>query len=322
MIAWILAIVVGFALLLWSADRFVAGASTAARVLGMSPLLIGMLIVGFGTSSPEMIVSAMAALDGNSDLALGNAYGSNILNIALILGVTAVIQPIAVKSGILRSELPVLAFVTLVAGYQLIDSDISRLDAAVLLGLFLLLIGWSIDQARRNRSDALDAEMSRELDADTMTTRAAIIWLVVGLVLLVISARMLVWGAVGLASALGVSDLVIGLTIVAIGTSLPELASSIVAARRGEHDIAVGNIIGSNLFNTLAVVGLAGAISPTHVADGVLLRDWSFMFGLTLALFIVGYGFRGRRGRINRYEGGGLMLAYGIYVGWLLVAVS
>jgi cation:H+ antiporter len=312
-----LAILAGLALLVWSADRFVEGSAAAAGHIGMPPLLIGMVVVGFGTSAPEMVVSALAATQGNPGLALGNAYGSNITNIALILGITAVIAPIAVHSQVMRKELPILALVTLSAAWLLFDGELSRLDAAGLLILFALLLGWSIWSGMRKTNDTFATDMDAELTAHAMPIRKAAVWLLVGLVLLIISSRILVWGAVDLATRFGVSDLVIGLTIVAIGTSLPELASSIIAARKGEHDLALGNILGSNLFNTLAVVGIAGSIAPMAVADEVLMRDIPVMVGLTLALFVLGYGFRGP-GRINRLEGGGLLAVFIGYTVYLL----
>src|SRR5690554_7243958 len=312
-----IAVVFGLFLLVWSADRFIEGSAVTARHFGMPPLLIGMVIIGFGTSAPEMVVSALAASQGNPGLALGNAYGSNITNIALILGITAVIAPIAVHSQVMRKELPILALVTLAAAWLLFDGELSRLDAAGLLVLFALLLGWSIWSGMRKTNDTFATDMDAELTAHAMPIRKAVVWLLVGLVLLIISSRILVWGAVDLATRFGVSDLVIGLTIVAIGTSLPELASSIIAARKGEHDLALGNILGSNLFNTLAVVGIAGMIAPMAVASDVLTRDIPVMIALTVALFVLGYGFRGP-GRINRVEGAGLLAAFVGYTAYLL----
>lgn len=321
MILPILALIAALALLLWSADRFVDGASTSANRLGVSPLLIGMVIVGFGTSAPEMLVSAMAASEGKSGIALGNAFGSNIANIALILGLTALISPIAVHSQVLRRELPLLAGVTLIAAWLIHDGALSRGDASTLLLVFAALMAWTIWQSLRNRGDALAEEMNANLDAQSISMRQALFWTFTGLLLLIASSRVLVWSAVEIAQGLGISDLIIGLSIVAVGTSLPELASSIVAARKGQHDIALGNILGSNLFNTLAVVGLAGMISPLAVPPDVLQRDIPVMAGLTLSLFVLGYGFRGPgRGRINRVEGGLLLLAFVAYTGHLIVS--
>jgi cation:H+ antiporter len=311
-------VVFGLALLLWSADRFVEGSAVTARHLGMPPLLIGMVIVGFGTSAPEMVVSALAAMQGNTGLALGNAYGSNITNIALILGLTAIISPIAVHSSVLRKELPILAAVTVFAIVMLMDGELSRMDAWVFLGVFAALMAWTVREGLQQRSDPLAGEMTQELEASDMPLRRALLWVFIGLVLLIVSSRLLVWGAVEIAHALGVSDLIIGLTIVAVGTSLPELASSIIAARKGEHEIALGNIIGSNLFNTLAVVGIAGTIHPIVVPPEVISRDMMVMGLLTLSLFVIGYGFRGP-GRINRIEG---LLLLACYVGYTAYLIS
>lgn len=312
------AIVFGLALLVWSADRFVEGSAATAGHFGMPPLLIGMVVVGFGTSAPEMVVSAISASQGNPGIALGNAYGSNITNIALILGLTALIKPITVQSQVLRKELPILLLITALAVWQLWDGSITRTDGVVLLGVFAALMTWTVRVGMRHKPDHLGEEVAQELEVAAIPLRRGVLWLVVGLVLLVVSSRMLVWGAVEVAQAFGVSDLVIGLTIVAIGTSLPELAASIIATRRGEHDIALGNILGSNLFNTLAVVGIAGSITPITVGPEVLSRDVLVMVALSVSLFFMGYGIRGRPGRINRFEGLALLACYAGYMGYLL----
>lgn len=316
----IAAVVSGLLLLVWSADRFVEGAAATARHFGMPALLIGMVIVGFGTSAPEMVVSALAATQGNPGIALGNAYGSNITNIALILGVTALISPILVQSQVLRRELPLLTIVSFMAAWQLWDGQLSRLDAVTLLVVFVLLMSWTVWQGMQKNSDQFAVEMDAELAQQPMPLKPALLWLVAGLILLIISSRMLVWGAVTIAQSLGVSDLIIGLTIVAVGTSLPELASSVIAARKGEHDIALGNIIGSNLFNTLAVVGIAGVIHPMAVGPEVLSRDVLVMMVLTVSLFVIGYGFK-KPGRINRLEGALLLMAYLAYTAYLISTV-
>ncbi len=321
MLTAVAAVVFGLALLVWSADRFVEGAASTARHFGMPALLIGMVIVGFGTSAPEMVVSAISAYQGNPGIALGNAYGSNITNIALILGVTALISPIAVHSQILRKELPILVGVTVIAAWQLFDGEISRFDAVVLLVVFAALMGWTIYQGMRKKGDPLAADVEQELAQKQVPLNSALLRLIGGLVLLVIASRILVWGAVDIARSFGVSDMIIGLTIVAVGTSLPELASSVLATRKGEHDIALGNVIGSNLFNTLAVVGIAGSIHPMAVGPEVLSRDVLVMAVLTLSLFILGYGFRQRAGRINRVEGALLLAAYIGYTAYLIRTV-
>ncbi len=315
-----LAIALGLALLVWSADRFVDASAIIARHYGMPPLLIGMVIVGFGTSAPEMTVSALASLQDAPGIALGNAYGSNITNIALILGLCTLIRPISVHSQVLRKELPILTAVTVLTAGQLWDGMISRLDAFVLLGVFGLLMAWTFRQNLPGKADALGIEMEHELEHATMRVQRALFWMGAGLVLLIASSRIVVWGAVEIAHYFGISDLIIGLTIVAVGTSLPELASSLIATRKGEDDIALGNIIGSNLFNTLAVVGVAGVIRPMSAGPDVFLRDIPVMSVLTVSLFIIGYGFRSE-GRINRLEGLALLAAFFGYTAYLVRTV-
>lgn len=317
MVTSFIAVIFALPLLVWSADRFVEGSAATARHFGMPPLLIGMVVVGFGTSAPEMVVSALAASEGAPGIALGNAYGSNITNIALILGLTALLSPITVHSQVLRKELPILTVVTALAAWQLWDRDVSRIDAVVLLCVFSGLMGWTIWQGLQCKDDALGTEIDQELESQAVPISRSLFWLILGLVLLIISSRVLVWGAVEIAHGFGVSDLMIGLTIVAIGTSLPELASSVVATRKGEHDIALGNVLGSNLFNTLAVVGIAGVIHPMKVGPEVVFRDVSVMAILTVSLFIIGYGFRGP-GRINRVEAIALLCCYFGYTGYLV----
>jgi len=315
------AIILGLVLLVWSADRFVEGAAATAKHLGMPTLLIGMVIIGFGTSAPELAVSAMAAADGNPGLALGNGYGSNITNIALIVGLTAIIAPIAVHSQVIRKELPLLVILTLIAGAQLLDGELTRLDGWVLLAVFAAVMGWSIYQGFKGKEDPLGGEADAEIIAHPMPLRTAVIWLIVGLVLLIVSSRLLVWGAVTIAQSLGVSDLIIGLTIVAIGTSLPELASAIAAVKKNEHDLILGNILGSGIFNTLAVVGLAAVIEPLKVDPEVLYRDWTLMLALTLGLLVMALGLTGWRKVISRVDGSVLVLVYASYTGYLFYTV-
>ena len=316
-----IAIIVGLVLLVWSADRFVEGSAVVASHFGMPPLLIGMVIVGFGTSAPEMVVSALAASQGNPGIALGNAYGSNITNIALIIGLTALISPITVHSQVLKKELPILTLITALSAWLIWDGQITRIDAVILLLFFAVLISWTVWQGMRIKSDNLGQEIEQELDQRGMPIGRAVFWLVTGLLLLIASSRLLVWGAVEVAQRFGVSDLIIGLTIIAVGTSLPELASSIIATRKGEHDIALGNVLGSNLFNTLAVVGIAGIIKPMTTAPEVLSRDVFTMVLLTISLFAICYGFKGRVGRVNRVEGVLLLAAYVGYLSYLVAGV-
>lgn len=317
MLLEVVAVIAGLALLVWSADRFVDGAAASAAHLGLSPLLIGMLVIGLGTSAPEVVVSTLSSLQGNPGLALGNAYGSNIANIALILGVTALLSPITVKSRVLRRELPLLAGATALAWVLIADGHFSRLDAWLQFAAFGLFLGWSLWQERRAGADALGEEAAAEIP--DMSMRRGLLWVLVGLLVLVASSRLVVWGAVGLAQAAGVSDLVIGLTVVAVGTSLPELAAAVAAVRKGEHDLALGNVIGSNMFNTLLVAALAGAIAPHAVEPALLGRDLPVLAALTAALFAMGIGVGGGAGRINRIEGTLLVLAFGLYTGWLVI---
>lgn len=323
MVLYLAGIIAGFAILVWSADKFVDGAAATAKHLGMPTLLIGIIIVGFGTSAPEMVVSAIAAMEGNTGLALGNAIGSNIVNIALILGITAVIAPITVNSKIVRKEIPILLLIVLFSGYLLFDNTLTFAEGILLLIGFFALVGWSIYAAIKGKGDALESDMEDELIEHAMSLKVGIIWLIIGLVLLIASSRLLVWGSVGVATEFGVSDLIIGLTIVALGTSLPELAASIIAARKGEHDIAIGNIVGSNMFNILAVIGIATVIAPmNNIPLEVLQRDWIVMLVLTIALLVMSYGFRAKNGVINRVEGTILILCYVAYNTYLGMSLT
>lgn len=316
-----LAVLVGLILLIWSAEKFIDGAAATSRWLGLSPLLIGMLVIGFGTSAPEMTVSVLAALQGNPGLAVGNAYGSNIANIGLVLGFVALIAPLAVHSDVIRKEMPLLIAVMLLTGVMLFDGWISRWEALILLVALALFIGVSIVRSRSQVDDPLVKEVAETLDSKPMSRGKALMWTLVGLILLIVSSRLLVWGAVEIALGFGVSDLIIGLTVVAIGTSLPELASSISALRRKEHDMVLGNVVGSNLFNSLAVVGLAGVIHPIEAGREVLVRDWSVMTGMTLLMVIFAFSWRGRPRRINRLEGGFLLALFLAYTGYMVSIV-
>ncbi|QGX40042.1 calcium/sodium antiporter [Permianibacter aggregans] len=317
MFEFALAIVLGLALLVWSADKFIEGASATARHLGLSLLFIGMVVIGFGTSAPEMIVSAMAAAEGASDLALGNAYGSNIVNLTLILGATALTMPIRVESPQISKEIPLLIAATVISFLLLLDRQLQRFDALILLSIFVVYLAWAYRSARVIRGDDLAREMAVEIPE--LRLSFALLWLVLGLVLLLASSRLLVWGAIGLAEHFGVSDLLIGLTIVAVGTALPELASSITAARKHEHDIALGNIIGSNIFNTLSVVGIAGSIHPDTIPEALLWRDFPVMLTLTVGLILVIRRYRQRQ-LISRIDGSVLLLFFFSYTIFLFVS--
>lgn len=323
MLVSVIAVLFGLAVLVWSADRFVDGAVGVAKFCGVSTLMIGMVVVGFGTSAPEMVVSAISAMQDNPELALGNAYGSNIANIALILGFTAVVSPVAVKRVSVLRDLPILMAVTAIAVVQIFDLSVSRLNGILLLVVFVVAMSINVISEKRMHSTSEVADQ----EIKPLSLGMAIFWLLLGLLLLVASSRLLVWGAVNIAQALGVSDLLIGLTIVAVGTSLPELASSIAAARRGETDLAFGNIVGSNLFNTLLVVGIAAVIKPMEsVSSVILVRDIPVMAALTLLLFIFGLPLRktkqGRTGRINRFEGLFFVLVYVGYLTYLVLEAT
>lgn len=320
-----IAILTGFGLLIWSADLFVDGASATARNLGVSPLIIGLTIVGFGTSAPEMLVASIASYGGNPGLAVGNAIGSNITNIALVLGVTAIIVPLSVHSSILKREYPLLLAATLLAIVLMAtDNALDSLDGILMLVLLFGLMSWIVRQALKQKTqntantsnsaeiDPLSVEFEQEIPSD-MPMKKAMGLLLAGIIILLVSSKLLVWGAINIATTFGVSDLIIGLTIVAIGTSLPELAASIMSARKGEHDIALGNVIGSNMFNTLGVLGIAALIHPAELADGVLTRDLPLMVTLTIIMFIMAFGRSNSAGQITRLEGSILLAIFIAY---------
>ncbi len=310
----ILAIVIGFGLLVWGADRFVHGAAATARNLGVSTLVVGLTVVGFGTSAPEILVSIIAAFSGNPGLAIGNAIGSNIANIGLVLGTTALITPLMVNSDTLRREFPLMLLVMLLALVLVLDSRLGRIDGMILLGGLAIMIIWLVRLGRqRHYPEPMTSEFEREIPV--ITLKRALLLTVLGLIVLLAGSQMLVYGAVNIAQMLGVSDLVIGLTIVAIGTSLPELAASIMSALKKEHDIAIGNILGSNMYNLLAVLAIPGIVAPVTLEASVLSRDFAFMIGLAVVLFIFAYGFN-RPGRINRFEG---LLLLGAYFSYMVV---
>ncbi len=319
MFGWmeVAAVLAGFALLVWAADRFVMGAAGLARTLGVSPLIIGLVIVGFGTSAPEMLVGGISAWQGNPGIAVGNALGSNITNIGLVLGVTVLVMPLTVHSGVLRREFPLLLVIMAFVLVLLWDRELSFIDGLLLLAGMGGFIYWMIHIGHRERKqqpDPLEEEYAEEIPE--LGIAPALLWLVVGLIGLLVGARLVVWGSVAIAQALGVSDLVIGLTIVAIGTSLPELAASIASALKNEHDIAIGNVIGSNMFNLLGVLGIPAVIQPAVLEAEVLTRDYVAMAALTLALFFLSHGMKGDHATLGRFSGG-LML--GGYVAYLII---
>ncbi|MEL0068240.1 MAG: calcium/sodium antiporter [Gammaproteobacteria bacterium] len=302
-------IFIGIALLVWSADRFTDGASALARNFGVSPLIVGLTIVAIGSSAPEIFVSVTASLADSPGLAIGNAIGSNIANIALVLGVTAIISPLQVNSNVIRREFPILIVITLLAGVALWDGHLSFLDGSLLVGGLFLYLVWIVRTAMKTKQDDLMLTTLMDELPDGMPTNRAVIWVLIGLILLPLSSQILVNGASGIAVHFGVSEFIIGVTIVALGTSLPELAASIASVLKGEHELAIGNVIGSNIFNILGVLGIAGIIHPISVDQAVLYKDYALMLFLTFVMLVMAYGFRGP-GSIKRGEGIILFLIY------------
>ena len=312
-----LAILIGFALLIWSADKFVLGASNTARSFSISPLIVGVVIVGLGTSAPEMLVSAIAAAEGNTGLSIGNAIGSNITNVGLMLGLTALFYPLHIHSKLLKREMPALLVIIAISYFLLLDQYLSFFDGLILLLMMFVMLGFTIWEAKNNGDDTLPQEILDELPEE-ISKGAALKWLIIGIIVLIASSRLLVWGAVEVAEYFKVSDLIIGLTVVAIGTSLPELAATIAAARKKEFDLAIGNIVGSNIFNILAVMALPGLIHASSFEAVVLTRDYPIMFGLSLALLIFSIAWKkGKVGILGRAEGALLLIAYVAYMFWL-----
>jgi len=321
MLEAIVLLCIGLVLLVWSADRLVFGAAALAKNLGVTPLVIGMTILAMGSSAPEMMVSATASLAGKTDTAVGNVLGSNIANIALILGLTALIKPLSISSAIIRRELPLMLAVTLIAGFLLWDNYLGFMEGILLVVLFVifLLAMLKISRQAEQAGDPLTDEQESEIP-EGVSNRAATVWIIVGLVLLPYAASMLVDSAVTIAKFFGMSDLIIGLTIIAIGTSLPELAASIASIFKGEDDMAVGNIIGSNVFNILAVMGIPGLLNPSVISPLAMGRDFYVMLGVSILLLFMALG---KRRRINRIEGGTLVscfIAYQFYLFYNLAA--
>ena len=308
-------LIIGLALLVWSSDVFIEGAASTALRYKVSPLIIGVVIIGFGTSSPEMIVAVMASLEGNPGLAIGNAVGSNITNIGLVLGITALIAPLVVKSSVLRREFPILLFITAFGLALLLDHHLGVIDGIILLSTLVGILVWMVRSNKNIASgDPLAEEINQELGSLPKLSKVkAFVYLFGGLVLLMISARMMVWGAVEIAEYFEVPDLIIGLTIIAIGTSLPELAAAITAALKNEVDMLIGNILGSNLFNILAVLAVPSILAPSLIDMDVLKRDYPIMLAFTVAMLLVALPRKGNAA-ISRIEG---FLLLALFVGYL-----
>lgn len=312
MLLAIVATIIGLVLLVYSAEYFIDGASAMAAKFGMPKFLIGMLVIGIGTSAPEIVVSILSAMAGSPGLALGNAYGSNIVNITLVLGTTALISPLFIQKRLVRGDFLLLIGVTSLAIVLLLDGVVSRLDGVVLMAVMVGMLATQVYFAKVSRSTSADN--------GTMQVHmpSALIKLIGGLVVLVGSSRLIVWGAVEIAGAIGLSEVIIGLTVVAVGTSLPELISSIIAARKGEDEMALGNVIGSNIFNTLAVVGVAAIIAPMDVPADIINRDIIFMAGVTMLLFIMCLLALCTTQKLGRGAGALLLSGFIGYTAWLL----
>lgn len=317
MLLQIFILIVALVFLVWSADKFVFGASSLARNLGVSPMIIGLTIVAMGSSAPEMMVAATASLNNSPDTAIGNAIGSNITNIALVLGITALLKPLSVSSETVKKELPLTLLVTAFAYFLLFDSEFSFIEGFILAVLFFLYIGTLlVTTIRRRKNQKIDDPMILEAESDVpdaVSTPWSILWVVVGLIILPLSASYLIDSAAFIAREFGISDLVIGLTIIAIGTSLPELAACVVSIWKKEDDLALGNIIGSNIFNLLAVLPFAGIIAPGVVDENVALRDAPYMLGVTLLLFLLCFSRKAGAFRITRLKGLVLFLGFIAY---------
>ena len=322
MLSYLGAVVVGLAILIWSADKFVEGAAAMARLLGVSIMIIGITVVGFGTSAPEIVVSIIAVLENTPDIAIGNALGSNIANIGLILGVTALLAPIPIASHLFKNEYPLLLLATAVMAWSLYDLRLDIVDGFMLFGLLILSLYRLIQQHRSHPAEYAREEHENEELVHDMKMPAALGWLALGLILLVGSSKLLVWGASGIAVALGVSELVIGLTVVALGTSLPELAASIASLKKGNPDLAIGNVIGSNLFNSLAVIGLPALLTSFSIDPAARSRDLTIVIVFTLALILMSR-FPGALPRnLTRLKGLILLLGFVIYQLYLYYQVA
>jgi len=319
-LAFIAAIVAGLALLVWSADRFVEGASVVAKNMGISTLIIGITVIGFGTSAPEILISIFSVFDETPDLAIGNALGSNIANIGLILGTTALLIPLTFASKLVKREFPILLAATALMSWVLWDTQLNLLDGLLLLGFLVLVLGYLIRFSKTDKDDPISSELEMEIPRD-MTTQRAFVWTVVGLLILVASSKLLVWGAVNIATELGVSDLIIGLTIVALGTSLPELAAAIAGARKGEPELVMGNVIGSNLFNSLAVIGLPAVMVDFSISPTAIARDLPVMLALTALLYLVSQLPKSSCCVITRFKGLLLLSGFVLYQAFLYYQV-
>ncbi len=311
MLISIISLVSGFILLIWSADAFTDNGAKIANIFKISPLIIGILIFGFGTSAPEMLVSGLAAFEGHPELSVGNAFGSNILNIALVLGVTAMIMPIKIELKVIKKEWLYLMFATLIAGLLLWDRHLGVMDGTILFGLLAVFLLYTFNESKKDHHEF--DNLSSKIDID----QKGRIWIIlhISFIVLLVSAKLIVYGGTSLAVQFGVSDLIIGLTVVALGTSLPELAVSITSAIKKQHAMVVGNIIGSNLFNTVGVLAIPGLISPLYVPEKLITRDYPFMLVLTTLIFVFVASHKfSKESTISRLEGALFILILFFYL--------
>jgi cation:H+ antiporter len=311
-------LIIGLILLVYSADKFILGAATTATYLGVSSMVVGLIVIGFGTSAPEMVISAIAAMQGNSGLALGNAVGSNITNIALVLGVGIVVSPLLICSNTVKREMPILLLVSLFVLWLMGDGELSRWNGVVLLLGMLSMTLWMAWMGLRDAKevDVLKEEFEAEMP-HSVSQKAAWLWLLFGIIMLPVASMMMVKGATDIAHWLGMSDVVIGLTIVALGTSLPELSATVACMKKNEHDLALGNIVGSNMFNLLGVLGISASIKTFKLPENFLSTDYLVMLDITFALLIFSLIYAARKKPIPRFIGVLFVIAYGLYNYWL-----
>jgi cation:H+ antiporter len=320
MFSAIVLLVLGLVLLIFSADKFIMGAAATAKYLGVSSMVVGLIVIGFGTSAPEMVVSAIAAFQGKPGLALGNAVGSNITNIALVLGVGIAFTPMIIRSETIRREIPILVLVTFFVLFLMWDGHQTRTDGIILIVSMLLMTFWmawqGLKQSNEKGGDVLEQEFEAEMPHD-VSKKAALMWLLFGMIMLPVASHLMVKGATTIAELMGMSTVMIGLTIVALGTSLPELSATIASMKKNEHDLALGNIVGSNMFNLLGVLGISATIKGYELPAKFLSQDFLVMVDLTLALFVISLFYVVRRKPIPRYIGYTFILCYLAYMFWL-----
>ena len=314
MVITLLAICLGIALLAFGAERFVGAAASLARRLGVSPLFVGLTIVSMGTSFPELLVSSTAVLSGHSAMGLGNVLGSNIANVFLVLGLSSLLHPVKVDPQVIGQDYSALLLATVVAWLMASNGVLGRLEGVVLLAGLIVYYGVTLRSAGASGDWKLSGATSKDGDLQTQSFYGLAVRLVASLVLLLVGSRLLIWGGVDLARSMGVSELVIGLTLVALGTSLPELATTLTGIIKKQDAIAVGNVVGSNMFNTLAILGTISVLSPLPITLENSSRDFPVTLLASLVLWPISWSRRKGRERVNRFEGGILLGLYGAYL--------